>query len=237
MKGKHLFFDLDRTLWDFEKNSENALRILFKELGLSNHIPNFQEFHKAYKKVNAHLWKEYGKGSITKEFLRDNRFNTTLGKFKIKDVELAQKMSDGYIEISPKQKQLFPSTVETLQKLKQQNYTLHIITNGFKEVQYIKLAHSKLDSFFDVILCSEEVGHNKPSPLIFNFALRQSGARAEDSAMIGDDYRVDVLGAMNVGMAGILFDPCNESKVPKDEWKITSIRELEGILPFVFRGR
>ena len=185
---KHLFFDLDRTLWDFETNSETALNILFDELKLGDSIRSFRSFHTQYKKINAQLWYDYAKGKVSKEELRTSRFDRTLKKFKINDATLAMKLGDGYVELSPYQTNLFPHTIETLDALKKEDYQLHIITNGFKEVQYIKLKNSGLIDFFDVILCSEEVGKTKPSPLVFQAAIDRANATKKESLMIGDDY-------------------------------------------------
>lgn len=235
MTDQHLFFDLDRTLWDFEKNSKIALTQLFHHHGLHNHIANFHAFYGHYKLKNAQLWKEYGAGRLKKEALRDERFRVTLNHFSINDEDLVKKISDGYVELSPQQTALFPNAIETLEYLKKEGYTMHIITNGFKEVQFIKLKNSGIIDFFDVIVCSEDVGHNKPNPAIFNHSLSKAAATAQKSVMIGDDYEVDVLGALNFGMKGILFDPYNEFKSSVDGHKIMDLNELPALLPWVFK--
>lgn len=235
MRTKHLFFDLDRTLWDFEKNSEIALETLFKELELQGKIEDFHSFHSQYKEYNSQLWKLYGAGKLKKEVLRTERFRLTLNDFNIDSTEILHKLSDGYVELSPKQTALFPETIETLKSLKNDNFNMHIITNGFKEVQYIKLENSGLDHYFDVILCSEEVGHNKPSLHIFQYALKKAGAKASDSVMIGDDFEVDIIGALNAGMQGILFDPEDKYSNYQDTMRIKQLDELTGLLPWVFR--
>ena len=203
----HLFFDLDRTLWDFDQNSENALRQLFATEELEAQIGGFEHFHKQYVYQNAHLWKLYGKGIIKKDELRYERFRVTLKHFKIIDEALVRRMSDAYVSISPLQTALFPKALETLQELKQMGFQLHIITNGFQEVQFVKLENCGMRAFFDVVVCSEFVGKNKPDPAIFKYALNQAGAKAEKSVMIGDDYHVDVAGALRAGMQAVWFDP------------------------------
>jgi len=228
---KHIFFDLDRTLWDFEKNSEKALHQLFHELKLDDHIPSFSVFHHLYKKKNAELWKLYGAGKITKEELRTRRFSATLSSFGVINDDLTETISQGYIEISPRQTQLFPSAIETLNKLQQMDYQMHIITNGFKEVQYIKLENSGLAEFFNVVVCSEEVGKNKPAPDIFFYAMNLAKAKAEQSVMIGDDLDVDIIGAQNAGIKGILFDPQNLQKKIHGITKIASLDVLPEIIP------
>src|SRR5690606_18695157 len=139
MKKQHLLFDLDRTLWDFEENSKNALTILYHQYNLDNHTEHFIQFHETYKKINNKLWDKYGQQKITKEELRIKRFTETLEKLGINAPEMAQKISDEYIAISPDQTQLFPNTVTVLTELKNANYPMSILTNGFEETQHRKL--------------------------------------------------------------------------------------------------
>jgi putative hydrolase of the HAD superfamily len=230
---KHLFFDLDRTLWDFEKNSKKALQILFKDLKLDDKIEHFNHFHHTYTRINAELWKLYGKGKLKKEELRDARFIETLKYHEIHDAELATTLSNGYIEISPKQTNLFPDTLETLEELKRMKYNMHIITNGFEEVQYIKLEHSKLAPFFDVIVCSEAVGFNKPDSRVFHYVMQKAQTIATESFMIGDDREVDIFGAIQAGMQAILFDPENQYSKTSGEPKIQNLNELPLLLTMI----
>lgn len=223
---KHLFFDLDRTLWDFEQNSKKALEHLFDVHDLGQVIKSFESFHRTYKQHNAVLWNRYGKGKISKEELRVKRFRDTLQYYQIFDKNLADQISEGYIKVSPYQTELFPGTHETLQELNADGYELHIITNGFKEVQYIKLDQSELRDYFDVIVCSEVVGVNKPDPKVFNFAMDNAKANPDESVMIGDDFKVDVLGAENAGMKGVLFDPHEKYKRGTHDWHIKLLEEL-----------
>lgn len=232
---KHLFFDLDRTLWDFERNSETALHELFHTLELDRDIPDFHEFHNIYKVKNAELWKLYGNGKLTKEDLRSLRFEVTLSAFGLNDTSLAHELSAGYIELSPRQTQLHKGALETLERLKKEGYRMHIITNGFKEVQYIKLENSGLAPYFEVVVCSEEIGKNKPSPDIFNYSLNKAAAKANNSVMIGDDPEVDVVGAINAGLKGVLFDPEGKHRTPETAYKITELSEIPELLPWVFK--
>ena len=234
MSKHHLFFDLDRTLWDFEKNSEMALKELF-QTKLANRIESFDRFYRTYKNENALLWKKYGKGKITKDYLRSARFMKTLVKFEIYDNELVEDLSNGYVTISPRQTALFPNVHESLSYLKHLGYQLHIITNGFQEVQHIKLQNCQLSQYFDFILCSDEIGINKPAPEIFAHALSNTGATASDSVMIGDDYDVDVLGAIRHGLHGIHFDPQEKRKNRNGDWRISDLNDIAGLLPWIFK--
>ena len=235
MKSKHLFFDLDRTLWDFEKNSEIALNKLFFDLGLHTTIPNFTVFHDLYKTHNSRLWKLYGSGKLSKDILRNERFRVTLEEFNLVDPLLVQNISDGYVEISPQQTTLFPTTISTLDVLQKEGFNMHIITNGFKEVQFIKLQKSGLEDYFDIIVCSEDVGKNKPSPDIFHHSMSHAKVKPEDSVMIGDDFEVDILGALSVGMQGVLFDPYKEHNHFQDNFIIQQLDELPALLPWVLK--
>lgn len=233
--SSHLFFDLDRTLWDFEKNSQQALRILFAELNIQDKIGNFYDFYHKYKNINSDLWVAYGRGKITKDELRNTRFEKTLHKFGIVDEELNQALNNGYIDKSPDQTHIFPFAIETLTELKKDGFNLHIITNGFKEVQHRKLKNCGFDAFFDVIVCSEEIGKNKPNPEVFHYAMQKAGAIPSKSVMIGDDFQVDIIGANNAGMKSILFDPEDRYRRRKGDYHIKSLDEIPGILPWVFR--
>lgn len=226
MKIRQLFFDLDRTLWDFETNSKFALSELFHLYQLEDAFEHFIQFHYHYSKINAELWHAYGDQKITKDELRYERFRKTLALKNIQDEQLVNKLSDGYVEISPKQTALFPGAIETLEELKKEDYRLHIITNGFKEVQDIKLENCGLKPYFDLILCSEEVGVNKPSRGIFNHALEYTHCKAAHAIMIGDDMKADIVGALNAGWSAIHFDP--ERKFAKER-EVPRIRELAEI--------
>jgi putative hydrolase of the HAD superfamily len=209
---KHIFFDLDRTLWDFETNSTNMLKELYATYLKDSTYSHFLQFKHNYEKINAQLWKEYGAHKITKEELRDRRFKETLELQGIYDENLANTLSLHYIEKSPRQTVLFPHTIGCLNTLKKEGYKLHIITNGFKEVQFVKLEAAEILHYFSIIVCSEMVGFNKPDKRIFEYALREANAKASESVMIGDDPEVDVLGAQLSGLQAVLFDPSHKYK-------------------------
>lgn len=232
---RHLFFDLDRTLWDFDKNSENALQFLFDETQSIHQLPSFYKFNSIYKEINANLWKKYGKGKISKEELRDTRFSKTFLKLGLNNQELNNYFNEEYLKISPLQTAMFPNTVETLRILKNEGYSMHIITNGFKEVQFIKLKNCGIYDYFNVIVSSEEVGVNKPDVRIFQHAMTLANAQPQHSAMIGDDMNVDVMGAERAGMFGIHFDPKEKLTRKKNDFRIRDLGELPELLPWVFK--
>ena len=225
---KHIFFDLDHTLWDFEKNSKETLNELFYELELNLQIQSFERFIKKYREINNRYWSLYRQNLVTKDQVRNGRFKDTLDFFKLPNsTELSNELSHQYISISPTKTHLFPYTHQILSKLKQK-YALHIITNGFVEVQHTKLQKSNLKQYFDVVVCSEETGKKKPHKDVFNLALKNANAKPETSAMIGDNLEADVLGAKRVGIKPIWFNPENK-KTKKDVIQIKHLNQLENI--------
>ncbi len=236
MNKFHLFFDLDRTLWDFEKNSEIALNILFHDLKLHLEIEDFYTFHEEYKVHNTILWKLYGAGKMSKDVLRSERFRKALATFGIQDPKIIDRLSDGYVELSPIQTAMFPNALETVKSLKSEGYPLHMITNGFREVQTIKIENCGLAPYFQELICSEDIGKNKPDKDIFHYSMRLAGCSANQSVMIGDDYEVDILGANAVGMHTIHFDPEQKFQDVKGEWRIRELNQIPEILPWIFKG-
>ena len=227
---RHLFFDLDRTLWDFETNSREALSEIFQEWKLAERgVGSLEAFLQAYISNNDLCWDLYRKNLISKADLRTRRFSLTLASFDLEDEPLAEALGDAYVVRSPQKTALFPGTHETLEALSAR-YVLHIITNGFEEVQHVKLASTGLKEYFRQVITSEMAGSKKPDPAIFDFALKKAGAAPFQSMMIGDDPAVDVLGALESGMAGVLFDPegihAKDSRFPA----IKRLDELTGML-------
>ena len=225
---KHIFFDLDHTLWDFKKNAREALNEIFidKQLAIRG-VPSFDEFFARYSALNDHYWNLYRLGKISKDDLRYIRFNEALKAFKINDERLSFEIGNAYIALCPKKTNLFPYAIEVLEHLKAENLNLHIITNGFSEIQDIKMRESKLDSYFDLIVTPDNAGVKKPDPKIFQYALDNSNALANESVMIGDEPFIDVKGALDVGMKGIVFNP-NQSKLHDFE-EVSCLSDLKKI--------
>lgn len=229
-KYKHLFFDLDHTLWDFKTNSRLALAEIYQEFDLqvlSNVCES--EFIEVYEKYNHRMWAEYRNGKMSKETLRVERFRQSLAHVGVKDKELSIAIGDYYVDHSPLKTALFPHAIEVLETLKQ-NYQMHIITNGFEEIQSIKMAHSGLNPFFDKIITSEQAGTKKPHPAIFQYSLKMAGAKPEESLMIGDNQLVDIEGAAKAGMDGVFFNPEYEKLIINPKYEIDDLNKLLGFL-------
>ncbi len=228
-KYKHIYFDLDRTIWDFDKNARDTFRDLFEKYDLEEIFKDFDNFYNSYVKHNDILWKDYREKKIKKSILSYKRFSLTLEEFGIDDEKLAKKIAHDYITISPTKKQLFPYAYETLEYL-YKKYKLYIITNGFNEVQFTKLKNSDLDKYFLKVFTSEDAGAQKPNQIIFQHALKNVNASKKESIMIGDDLQVDVLGAKKFGLDQVFFNPENIEHSEDITHEITSLKELQEIL-------
>ena len=228
-KYKHIFFDLDRTLWDFEKAAIDKYNDLYDKYQLEEKgVDSALEFSKVFRKHNEILWGLYRRGEIIKEKLSKLRFEFTLKDFGIDDHMMAVHMADDYLKINPDKIFLFPYTIEILEYLHPE-YTLHLITNGFEEVQTTKIRHAGLKKYFATFTTSEEAGVKKPDPGIFYFSLEKAKAGIEESIMIGDDLDVDISGAREIGMDQVYF---NFLKLPHDDevtYEINDLSELREI--------
>jgi putative hydrolase of the HAD superfamily len=225
-KYHHLFFDLDRTLWDFDASARQTFEDIYNRYKLYDiGIESVDKLIKVFSQHNDMLWDQYRQGVIEKDYLRGVRFELTLKSFGINDVFLAEHMSDDYVYFSPRNVHLFPYAAEVLSIL-YERYPLHLITNGFKEVQVTKLEQSGLGRFFATVTTSEEAGVKKPEQGIFSHALAKSGALASESIMIGDDLMVDIEGAARAGMDTVFFNPDRVSHQHNITYEIQSLREL-----------
>ena len=226
---QHLFFDLDHTLWDFDKNSRETLLELFEHYNLQHHTDNFDNFYQTYHAVNDEKWRLYRLGQLDKATLRATRFLDTLKQFDLDHPELATHLDAEYLRRSPFKTNLLPGALEVLGDL-HEKYHLHIVTNGFVEVQSIKMNASGLDPFFKHTISSEEVGVNKPDPKIFQHALQRAQAKVHHSLMIGDNWEADILGAKKVGMDQVFFNP---EKIQQPESPTFDIQQLRELLNFL----
>ena len=229
-KYKHIFFDLDRTLWDFDAAAEVAFERIYEKYDLKEKgIPSAHDFHEVYHPLNEHLWELYRENKITKDDLNRTRFVLPLEHYGIHDVELADHLSEDYVYWSPRIVRLVPGTMELLEYLKPK-YHLHLITNGFQEIQDTKLTLSGMKPYFETLTVSEEVGVKKPNPEIFHYALRKANARAEESLMIGDEMAVDIDGARLVGIDQLFFNRKGEPTDGECTYEVYNLLEIKNIL-------
>lgn len=202
-----IFFDLDHTLWDFEKNSALTFEKILFEHSINVEL---NDFLKVYVPANLAFWKLYREEKITKEDLRYQRLKTVFDdlNYPVPDA-IIHKMSDDYISNLSGYNHLFPNAINTLEYLRP-SYKLHIITNGFQEVQGKKLRNSGIHGYFDQIIDSEMAGVKKPNPIIFELALEKAGTTADKSLMIGDNLEADIQGALSSGYHALHFNAHQE---------------------------
>jgi len=230
MAYKHLFFDLDHTLWDFETNAKETLYELYGLHALHERgITDFDAFFDRYSYHNNRLWDRYTKGFMKQDELRWKRVWLALLDFKIADEVLARKMAAQFLDGLPNRRNLFPYTTEILDYLLQKSYVLHLITNGFDTIQHSKLKHSNLTDYFKEVITSEKSGSLKPQKAIFEFALNITNANAGESIMIGDNIEADIKGAMGVGLDTVFVNHLKIETDVKPTYTIHHLKELEDI--------
>ena len=229
-KYKHIFFDLDRTLWDFDAAAEVAFERIYEKYNLKSlGIPSAHEFHEVYHPLNEQLWVLYREDKITKDYLNRTRFMQPLAHYGIHDTALADHLSEDYVYWSPRIVRLVPGTMELLDYLKPK-YHLHLITNGFQEVQHTKLSGSGLEPYFETLTVSEEVGVKKPNPEIFLYALRKANASPVESLMIGDEMAVDIDGARAAGIDQIFYNASGKTVVGERTFEVHNLLEIKKII-------
>jgi putative hydrolase of the HAD superfamily len=227
---KHIFFDLDHTIWDFDRNAEETLHELYhlyelRSLGLDS--PEI--FIETYTFNNHNLWADYHLGRITKDHLRSERFRKTFMDLGVDPARMPENFENDYVRICPTKTNLFPQVHETLNYL-HKKYQLHLISNGFKESTEIKVERTDLARYFKNIVISEVVGVNKPDKAIFEFALNAAGAQKDHSVMIGDSIEADIRGALQFGMEAIYFNPCGREKPSDIKHEVINFNQLMSVL-------
>ncbi len=228
-RHNHIFFDLDHTLWDFDRCAAETLEELYGEFGLAGWGPPFSEFLAVFHEVNSWLWAMYDFGKIDKDQIRLERFDMVFGKLGLHDhMQHAQKLGTEYLFRCPQKTYLIEHTLETLNYL-DGRYKLHILTNGFNDVQRIKMESSKISCYFDVVVTSESTGHKKPSREIFEFALQTAGAGLRESVMIGDNLSTDIRGAIGAGMDCVYYNPKKQPHTEPVFLDIACLSELRSV--------
>ena len=229
MKYKHLFFDLDHTLWDFNANAKSTLTDIYTLFELEQRVAPFDEFYVKYLYHNELLWDKYHNGLISAEDLKWKRMYRTLLDFKIGDEDLSKLISVKFMELLPTKKLLFPHTIELLQYLLDKKYVLHLITNGFEKTQWSKINNSGLAKYFTHMITSEASNSLKPKKEIFEYAMNKAGASLKESIMIGDNLEADIQGAINAGMDSVFVNHINATAHLQPTYTIYHLKELESI--------
>lgn len=231
MKIQHIFFDLDNTLWDHRRNAYLTIKDLFgkEEIALKYNI-DFEEFHSIYHEINEKLWEDIRDGIIDKEYLRKHRFYDTFRYFNVDDQQLSMYFEEHFLDKILNYNELVEGAASILEYLKAKHYTLHIISNGFKEVTERKCILSGIAPYFQTITSADSVGVRKPRPEIFEYSLKLADALKEESILIGDDWIADVVGARNFGMDVIFFDVLKENRQEEELKVIQHLLQIKEFL-------
>lgn len=227
---RHVLFDLDHTLWDFRKNAQETLHELYETYHLSD-TGRFsaQQFCDTFEEVNRYLWQQYNAGRYDQQRLRSERFVMILERLGLKTGQVSADLADAYLRICPTKSHVMPHTVAILDYLSQ-HYRLHILTNGFAEVQAIKLASAQLTGYFDTVVCSDTTGHKKPHRPVFDYTLQQIDADSSACVMIGDNLQTDIRGGREAGIDQIFYNPGRIAHREATTYEIACLSELRDIL-------
>lgn len=227
MQYKVILLDLDDTLLDTQKNSQICLKEIYEDYHINMYYKTFEDFSKVYFENNHQVWRKYELGEIDKPTLLRDRFLNPFLQFAEVDLDFIDTMNKDYLSRVVYKNNYIEGAVDLLKYL-DSKYQLAILSNGFSEIQYDKIGHADLTSYFDKIILSDEVGINKPHPNIFKFALQQLNIGSKDAIMIGDNINTDILGAFNSGIDQIWFNPKDISN-PLDIVPTYTVARLENI--------
>jgi len=230
MKYKHLFFDLDHTLWDFERNSSESLKDIFHNSNLTSHGVNSLElFVQSFLRINTELWDKFDRGLLHHTYIRENRFKMVFEELGVLCPENHEEIGEIYLQTLPGKKHLLEGALELLDYVSEKGYNLHIVTNGFNDIQAKKISSSGISHFFQNLITFENANAKKPDPKIFAYALDVSGALPEESIMIGDNWIADVLGAKQFGLDTVYVNPAGLKFEESPTYDIRRLEELKAI--------
>jgi len=230
MKYRHLFFDLDHTLWDFDRNSAESLTELYDTFRLAEvGISSAEEFSRHFIAVNKKLWADYDRNLIEHGYIRQHRFPLVYQSLGIDASAVKYDLNAEYLRLLPRKPHLLDSAREVLEYLKGR-YTMHIITNGFAEIQAVKMDSAEIAHYFTLVVTSETANAKKPDPLVFEYALSAAGAHVSESLMIGDNYEADIMGAKGVGLDTVFYNQQGLIVDDQPTYDIKHWKELLAIL-------
>ena len=227
---KHLFFDLDHTLWDFDRNSAESIAEIYETHRLQDRgVVSADVFSEAFIRINRKLWADYDRNLIAHEYIREHRFPLVFNALGVADRAGCAELNTDYLRLLPQKAHLTESAREILDHLKGR-YQMHIITNGFAEIQAVKMASADIAHYFGHVVTTQSANAKKPDPRIFEYALQASGAHMPESLMLGDNYEADIVGATVVGLDTVFYNPGRELVPVAATYTIQHWRELKTIL-------
>lgn len=227
---KHLFFDLDHTLWDFDRNSAECITELYDTFRLADlGIESAAEFSRQFVAINRQLWADFDKNLIEHTYIRKHRFPLVFRAMGVDESAVHADLNVEYLKLLPRKPHLLESAKELLDHLNGR-YTMHIITNGFAEIQAVKMDSAEIAHYFTHVITSENANAKKPNPLVFQYAMEISGTNASESLMIGDNYEADILGAKGVGLDTVFYNPQGQPVSDPPTYDIRHWKELMAIL-------
>lgn len=228
---QHLFFDLDHTLWDFEGNAQECLIEIYEAFNLQNlGVDNFDAFFQKFSEVNHHYWALLEKREINIDFIRRKRFKTALSKLGIEiDESFSLEMTEVFMHTLPQKERLIEGAIEILDYLKP-NYQLHILSNGFEDMQMQKMRSGGIEHYFEEVITNEKANARKPEKAIFDYALNRANASISNSLMIGDNYEADIKGAINANFDTVFYNPERRETVEKPTFEIVRLTEIKDFL-------
>jgi len=226
---KAVFFDLDHTLWDYDRNARITLNILYKKYLEGKNGIHPDVFLDEFIRINDIVWEKFDRGEISREDIRVKRFVEVLELFGIRDQKLAEMVSHEYMKLGPFQTHLMPNARELLDILREK-YSLYVLTNGFDEIQHQKLHSAGITGYFKEIITSERVGNKKPAPDIFEYAVKDAGCPKEETIMVGDNLLTDMAGSIGYGIDCVFLNTKNKVHQVPVTHEIRDLRELLRIL-------
>ena len=228
---RHIFFDLDNTLWDHRKNAYLTIKDLCEQHRIQEvYGIDMEDFHNVYHEINEALWEKLRDNLIDKEYLRKHRFYDSFMHFGVDNLELSQQFEANFLDNILQYNELVDGAVEILDYLKGKDYELHIISNGFQEVTERKCILSGIAPYFKSITSADSVGVRKPDARIFDYSMSLAKADRSESVLIGDDWIADVKGAQNYGMDVIFFNALNEKVEDTDLKYVDQLIDLKSFL-------
>ena len=207
MMYKGLLLDIDNTLYPY-KNAHDAglieaFGMIESQFGVeSASIKN--AFKEARKEVHT---------TLSETAASHNRmlyFQKMLERLDLPSTSLTLEVYEAYWSNFLNEMTAFDGVYEMLAKYKNR---ICLVTDLTAHIQHRKIKKLNLDKYADLVVTSEEVGHEKPHPFIFNLSLEKLKCSKDEVCMIGDSFKKDILGASSLGIQSIWL---NSSGSPEE---------------------